>query len=138
SSSKLQAMLPVENEIVIEKLVFSYPGGEKLFDQFTEHIPSEKITGIVGESGRGKTTLIDLIAGLQKPVSGIIYVDGKILDETLQPAWKKSIGYLPQDSFFIEGTLRENLIWDSRQKITDEKIWEVLSMVNAVHLVKRF
>ncbi len=138
SSSKLQAMLPVENEIVIEKLVFSYPGGEKLFDQFTEHIPAKKITGIVGESGRGKTTLIDLIAGLQKPVSGVIYVDGKILDETLQPAWKKSIGYLPQDSFFIEGTLRENLIWDSRQKITDEKIWEVLEMVNAVHLVKRF
>jgi ATP-binding cassette, subfamily C, bacterial len=51
------------------------------------------------------------------------------------PAWKKSIGYLPQDSFFIEGTLRENLVWDSRQNITDEKIWEVLSMVNAVHLV---
>jgi ATP-binding cassette, subfamily C, bacterial len=138
SSSKIQAMLPVENEILIEDLVFSYPGGEKLFNDFTERIPSKKITGIVGESGRGKTTLIDLIAGLQQPKSGIIYVDGKKLDNTLLPAWRKSIGYLPQDSFFIEGTLRDNLIWDSRQTITDEKIWKVLSMVNADHLVKRY
>jgi ATP-binding cassette subfamily C protein len=45
---------------------------------------------------------------------------------------------LPQDPFFIDGTLRENLVWDSGGDITDEEIWEVLEQVNAVHLVKRF
>lgn len=137
SSLEMKVLLPVEKEIVLENLVFAYPGGEMLFDNFTERIPAKKITGIIGESGRGKTTLIDIVAGLQKPQSGIIRVDGKILDDTLLPAWKKSIGYLPQDSFFIEGTLRENLVWDSRQKISDDRIWEVLNQVNAVHLVKR-
>ena len=65
-------------------------------------------------------------------------IDGKILDEDLLPGWKAGLGYLPQDSFFIDGTLRENLVWDSGSGITDEEIWDVLEQVNAIHLVKRF
>ncbi len=74
------------------------------------------------ESGRGKTTLIDLIAGLQKPAAGRILIDGHQLDEDLLPGWRAGLGYLPQDSFFIDGTLRENLVWDSGSGITDEEI----------------
>jgi ATP-binding cassette, subfamily C, bacterial len=133
-----KTMLPVEKVISIKNLVFSYPGGDILFDNFSEDIPAKKITGIIGESGRGKTTLIDIISGLQKPQLGFLSVDGKILDHNILPLWKKSIGYLPQDSFFIEGTIRENLVWDSRKDISDERIWEVLNQVNALHLVKRF
>src|SRR5690606_8993463 len=107
SSSPVQSM-PVKRDITIKNLVFAYSGGEKLFNHFNECIRANTITGIVGESGRGKTTLIDIIAGLQKPQDGSIIVDGNILDDFMLPAWKKSIGYLPQDSFFIEGTLREN------------------------------
>ncbi len=64
-------------------------------------------------------------------------VDGQLLNDESLPLWKRSIGYLPQDSFFIDGTLRENLVWDSRQEISDDMIWEVLDHVNAAHLVKR-
>ena len=131
-------VLPVEKEIELDKISFSYPGGEQLFYEFSQIIPAKRITGIAGVSGRGKTTLIDIIAGLQKPQGGILRVDGKILDDQLLPSWKKSIGYLPQDSFFIEGTLRENLIWDSNSSTSDERIMEVLGQVNALHLVERF
>jgi ATP-binding cassette subfamily C protein len=130
--------IALEKEIRIEDLHFAYPEGEELFTGFSETIPAHSITGIVGESGLGKTTLIDLIAGLQKPDRGQITVDGKVLDDQLLPLWKSSIGYLPQDSFFIDGTLRENLVWDSREEITDQEIMEVLDQVNASHLVKRF
>jgi ATP-binding cassette, subfamily C, bacterial len=130
--------LPLEREICLENITFSYPGGEKLFDGFTETIPAGKITGIVGESGLGKTTLIDLIAGLQKSQEGAVRVDGVLLDEEHLPLWKRSIGYLPQDSFFIDGTLKENLVWDSREPVSDRQITEVLEQVNAGHLVKRF
>jgi ABC-type multidrug transport system fused ATPase/permease subunit len=58
---------PVEKEITLEGISFSYPGEEQLFHEFSEVIPAKRITGIVGVSGRGKTTLIDIIAGLQKP-----------------------------------------------------------------------
>jgi ATP-binding cassette subfamily C protein len=92
----------------------------------------------VGQSGRGKTTLIDLIAGLQKPAAGRILIDGVMLDEDMLPRWKAGLGYLPQDPFFIDGTLRENLVWDSGSGISDEEIMTVLGQVNAAHLVARF
>lgn len=99
--------------IRLEGITFSYPDGERLFDDFNAEIRANTITGIVGQSGRGKTTLIDLVAGLQKPDAGRVLIDGVALDEDLLPRWKAGLGYLPQDPFFIDGTMRENLVWDS-------------------------
>ncbi len=147
--------------IRLEGISFAYSDGEKLFERFEAHIRAQAITGIVGGSGKGKTTLIDLIAGLQRPQAGSIFIDGVMLDDDLLPRWKAGLGYLPQDPFFIDGTLRENLVWDSDQggmgqnrtgdgaegagaggpgsiKISDDEIMAVLEQVNAVHLVKRF
>jgi ATP-binding cassette, subfamily C, bacterial len=130
--------LVLKKGIRLEGIGFAYPDGEWLFDGFNAEIKANAITGIVGQSGRGKTTLIDLIAGLQKPSYGRILVDGRPLDNELLPQWKAELGYLPQDPFFIDGTLRENLVWDSSSEITDQEIWDVLEQVNATHLVKRF
>lgn len=52
--------------------------------------------------------------------------------------WKSSLGYLPQDPFFIDGTLRENLLWDSSTDISDNEILTVLESVNGGHLINRF
>ncbi|NSW95151.1 MAG: ABC transporter ATP-binding protein [Bacteroidales bacterium] len=134
----LKERLVPENEIRIENISFAYPDGEQLFRDFSCIIKAHSITGIIGESGRGKTTLIDIIAGLQKPAAGKILVDGRVLDDDVLHAWKQGIGYLPQDPFFIDGTLRENLVWDSRDRVSDSEIWSVLEQVNAVHLAKRY
>ena len=133
-----QGKVEFRKEIRLENVSFSYPDGEKLFDGFNATITANSITGIVGESGRGKTTLIDLIAGLQLPDAGRILIDGNRLDVDLLQGWKAGLGYLPQDSFFIDGTMRENLVWDSGSEITDQEIWYVLEQVNADHLVNRF
>lgn len=130
--------LPLARSVSLRDISFSYPGGEKVFEGFNGEIKANAITGIVGQSGRGKTTLIDLIAGLQKPAGGRILIDGILLDDDLLPRWKAGLGYLPQDPFFIDGTLRENLLWDSGGGISDEDIMSVLEQVNAAHLVKRF
>ena len=53
------------------------------------------------------------------------------------PKWRTGIGYLPQDSFFIDGSLRENLVWDCRRDISDNEIKDVLKQVNALQLVNR-
>lgn len=124
--------------IRLEEIEFAYPDGEKLFEGFGAYINARKITGIIGQSGRGKTTLIDLIAGLQRPSAGRVLIDGVMLDDNLLPHWKSGLGYLPQDPFFIDGTLRENLVWDSGGGISDDEIHSVLEQVNAAHLVKRF
>jgi ATP-binding cassette subfamily C protein len=157
-------VLRLREGIKMEGVSFAYPDGEKLFEGFGAYIRARSITGILGQSGRGKTTLIDLIAGLQRPSGGRILIDGALLDDDLLPRWKAGLGYLPQDPFFIDGTLRENLVWDSVERlrdqgisasttgrkgsseevagdsraITDEEIMSVLEQVNAAHLVTRF
>jgi ATP-binding cassette subfamily C protein len=128
----------LKDRIKLEGITFSYPDGEKLFNGFSAVIRARAITGVVGQSGRGKTTLIDLVAGLQKPAAGRILIDGVLLDDALLPRWKAGLGYLPQEPFFIDGTLRENLVWDSGGGISDEEVMEVLEQVNAAHLVTRF
>lgn len=130
--------LMLKEGIRLEGISFAYPDGEKLFEGFNAEIRVNTITGVVGVSGRGKTTLIDIIAGLQKPSSGHLLVDDKVLDGTILPRWKAGLGYLPQDPFFIDGTLRENLVWDSGGEISDEEMMEIFEQVNAAHLVKRF
>jgi ATP-binding cassette subfamily C protein len=133
-----QDHIPLTKEIAITNLNFSFPDGLELFQNFNETIPAFNLVGIIGESGRGKTTLLDLIAGLQFPPSGEINVDGQLLDRENLPRWRTGIGYLPQDSFFIDGSLRENLVWDSQKDITDTEIKKVLNQVNALYLVDRF
>ncbi len=133
--TELDGSIELNQQLEIKNLNYAYLPKIPLFTNFSVSVPARKMTGIVGKSGCGKTTLIDLIAGLQKVENGIIAVDGKKLTDDQLPAWRSGLGYLPQDAFFIDGTIRENLIWDSGQNLSDEQIFEVLKQVNADHLV---
>lgn len=125
----------LSKNIELRDLSFGYEPDKNILEQINEIIPAGKITGIVGESGCGKTTLIDLIAGLYSPTGGAITIDNVPLTLDLLPAWKNKIGYLPQDSFFIDGTLRENLIWDSKKNPDDNEILNILRQVNIEEVV---
>jgi len=125
--------IELENQLEIRDLCFGYDGSKPLFENFSLTIPARAITGISGKSGCGKTTLIDIIAGLLETQS--LYIDGKKLQPEKMGIWKQSLGYLPQDSFFIDGTLRENLIWDTGGNPTDDDILETLKQVNAENLI---
>mgnify|MGYP000218166460 CR=1 FL=1 len=126
----------VKDCIKINNLNFAYIPEKQIFSNFSTVINAHEITGIIGKSGCGKTTLIDIVAGLQEIKSGTITIDGKNINKEKLSYWQNSLGYLPQDSFFIDGTIRENLIWDSTQKITDKAIFKILKQVNAKHLVE--
>ncbi len=137
-SNESNSSIPLKKNIDINDLSFSYSSAVDLIKNFNATIPAYKLIGIIGQSGRGKTTLIDLIAGLQLPLSGEIRVDGQLLDRENLPRWRKGIGYLPQDSFFIDGSLCENLVWDSHRSISESEIRTVLEQVNGLHLADRF
>jgi len=132
---ELQDEIKFSQQLEISNLNFGYLPDVPLFTNFCESIPARQMTGITGKSGCGKTTLIDIIAGLQKSGDGVIVVDGVVLSEDRLPTWRSELGYLPQDPFFIDGTIRENLIWDSGRDLTDDQIVEVLKLVNADQLV---
>lgn len=83
--------------------------------------------GFVGPSGSGKSSLIDLIAGLQKPNKGGIFVDNINLQGTSEEGWRNQIGYVSQHPFFADDTIRNNIAYGyAPSEINDTRIWEAL------------
>ena len=102
----------LDQKIELKNLNFSYPGSNiKVLDSISLNIPAGNLIGIAGGSGAGKTTLVDLILGLFEPVSGLIQIDGKPLDESNLSWWQTSIGYVPQSGFIADGTIATLYNW---------------------------
>jgi ATP-binding cassette subfamily C protein len=129
--------LSFNSGIDLKNIDFAYLNEKPLFINFNTSFPAHKITGIIGKTGCGKTTLLDIITGLLKTQKGSIMVDGVELNETNYKAWRKKISYLPQESFFIDATIRNNLIWDSSSNFSDKQIYETLKMVDAYDVVMK-
>jgi ATP-binding cassette subfamily C protein len=96
-------------------------------------LPHCSTTALVGASGAGKSTLADLVAGLLAPTLGRIMIDGRELTD--RRAWRESVGYVPQDVYLFNSTLRENLLCAVRSA-SDAEIWEVLELAAAEDFVR--
>jgi len=81
----------------------------QLFDHASLTIPAGRITALIGPSGSGKTTLSDLVIGLIEPDSGRVELDGVPLDEFDTTAWRQRIGYVPQEMFLLNDSIRRNV-----------------------------
>ena len=102
--------LTFRNELQLRDVAFNYQGADKnVFSNVTVDIPKGVFLGVVGQSGAGKTTLVDLIIGLLRPTGGNIDVDGLALDRGITGAWMKKIGYVSQEPYIYDGTLAENI-----------------------------
>jgi len=99
----------------------------------TAKIPARGITAIVGHSGSGKSTLADLLLGLLSPEAGTITVDGQKIEKQLG-AWRKSVGYVPQETFLLHDTLKANLCWGNPDA-TDDGIQEALRIASLEDVV---
>ena len=99
-------------------------------DRVTLDIPAGRTTAIVGASGAGKSTLADLVMGLLTPVSGVVSVGGRPLDDHAVAGWRRSVGYVAQDGFLLHDTIRNNLRW-ARPTATEADMWEALELAAA-------
>ena len=89
-------------------------------------IPIGKAVGVVGTSGAGKTTIIDILLGLLKLRTGQVLADGVDITSNY-PGWLKNIGYIPQVIFMLDSTIRKNVAFGyTDEEIDDERVWEVL------------
>lgn len=99
-----------QNEISIEDLTFRYQGTEKpLFCDLSFRVPKNQFVALVGETGSGKSTLVDLLLGLHTPSDGLIRVDETTIDAHSLPAWRASLGYVPQEIFLVDDTIAANI-----------------------------
>lgn len=127
----------ITKAITLKDVHFGYSAERKLFDGFNASIPANQITGILGLSGKGKTTLLDLIAGLHKPHQGDILIDDKSIFSEDRVSWREQLSYLPQDPVFIDGTIRENVVWDNPHPVTDDEIQDALIAVNLADIIQK-
>lgn len=118
----------LDSEIEFEDVSFMYPDGSEYVISNTSMVikKGEKI-GIVGASGEGKTTFVNVLLGFLEPNEGRIMVDGVNIQTNVR-GWMSNIGYIPQLIFLVDDSIRNNIIFGNK-KATDEKIWEVLKIV---------
>ena len=108
------------HNIELESLSFAYSGStKKVLDAISLNIPVGHLIGIAGGSGAGKTTLIDLILGLFKPVLGSIKIDGNPLTESNISSWQTRIGYVPQSGFIANGSIARNIAFGIHENEID-------------------
>ena len=104
-------------------------------------IEAGKITVLMGPSGAGKTTLVDIVTGLLEPQTGELLIDDTVVDfPDGSTAWNGGLAYVPQDPFLFDVSIRENLIWPSQatdSKQDDEEIWHSLETVGAADFIRQ-
>ena len=112
--------LPVTKEICLSRITYKYPNTEKyIFDHADLTIPVGSAIGIVGGSGAGKTTIVDIILGLLKPEEGKITADGVDVKEHYRE-WLKNIGYIPQMIALLNADIRKNIAYGVKEEDIDE------------------
>lgn len=132
-----QKILSFEKCIEIKNLQYKYPEGKNLvLKDVSFSIPKGKFVGIIGSSGAGKTTFVDILLGLLMPTSGCITVDDKDISENLY-GWQENLSYVPQSVYLIDGTIRENIALGIAENLIDDKLVEkVLKMAELYDFIQ--
>jgi len=114
----------IQSEIVFDHVSYRYPGAEQ--DALTDincRIPVGTTLGLIGRSGAGKSTFINILSGLLEPTSGRLLVDGKPMTAAQLAAYRKQIGYVPQSPYLIPGTVAQNVAFcDWGKPIDTERV----------------
>ena len=119
--------MPVKSIIELKNIKYRYPNAESyVLNDADMTIPVGKSVGIVGSSGAGKTTIVDVMLGLLNIEGGSVLADGVNVRDNYQ-GWLKNIGYIPQTIFMIDSTIRKNVAFGIKDEdIDDEKVWQAL------------
>jgi HlyD family secretion protein len=123
----------LNTEITIQDVVFQYPGkNEPALNHINVRFPVNQVIGLVGASGSGKSTAIDLLLGLILPDEGRLLIDGKAIAAEHLNDWQQNIGYVPQSIFLSDSTIRENIAFGLTLDEIDEN--QVVSAAKMAHL----
>lgn len=119
--------LKLDHQIELSHISFHYPDSDKnIFEDAHMIVPKGKSVGIIGTSGAGKSTIVDILLGLLHAQTGMITCDGVDIFKNYE-SWLAQIGYIPQSIYLIDESIRDNIAFGiDADKIDEKRIWEVL------------
>ncbi|MEH6707422.1 MAG: ABC transporter ATP-binding protein [Alloalcanivorax venustensis] len=131
------AHLIPQKSIELKNIQFTYPGKfEPAIRDLTMTIGANKVIGLVGASGSGKSTTIDILLGLIQPENGELLIDGQPLGKQQLRAWQNALGFVPQSIFLADSSIRENIAFGLPQTwIDDEKVQRAATMAHLDELL---
>jgi ATP-binding cassette subfamily C protein len=130
------ARIPLRQRVQLEDVRFAYgTDARPVLEGLTCTLEAGRVTAVVGASGAGKSTLADIVLGLLTPGAGRVLIDGDTLTRDRLGAWRRSVGYVPQDTFLLHDTIRQNMRW-ACPDASDEEIWGALGVAAARHFVE--
>lgn len=134
---RLVDKMPLNKALKLEDISYKYPNTDKyIFDHASVEIPVGSSVGIVGTTGSGKTTLVDVLLGLLKLEGGDILADGQSIFSNYQ-GFLKNVGYIPQSIFMIDDSIRKNVAFGyADEDIDDEKVWYALKQAQLDEFVR--
>ena len=128
---------PLIGDVEFEDVSFMYPdGNEMVLEHFDLKVPRGTNIAIVGETGAGKSTLVNLACRFYEPTGGRILIDGRDVRERSQLWLHSNIGYVLQTPYLFSGSVRDNLRY-GRPDATDEQIWQAIRTASAEFVVRR-
>ncbi len=136
SNEKKKQINDFKSSIIFENIDFSYDDKKYVLRNKSFEIKVNEFVIFKGQSGSGKSTIVDLIVGLQKPLKGNIFIDKTNINELDLESYRNLIGYVPQDNFLFNNTIKENIILD--KSYDDKQIIEILKTSNCLEFIEKF
>lgn len=135
-SEDLPDLPPIDGEVEFRNITFEYLKDQPIYTRFNLHVPRGIKVALVGHTGAGKTTIINILSRLYNYRSGTLLIDGHDIKQYNLPSYRRQIASVPQDFFLFSSSIRDNLKMGD-PCATDEQIWNALEKVGLAHFIRR-
>ena len=129
-----QGVLSLNESITLKNIHYNYPGSARTaLKDISLSIPAKSTVGLVGATGSGKTTMVDIVLGLLEPQKGTLEVDGKVVTKQNSRSWQRSIGYVPQHIYLSDDTVAANIAFGVEPKNINQEYVKKASKIANLH-----